>query len=110
MLRIWYATNPANPRPTKNAPDIIGPIGVRALNGFGDQLLDLSKYVTAKTLDTTGIEKNLVDTYIVNGKQIGIPYAVYPSYMYYNKALFKEAGLKEPPHAVGENYTMPNGT
>src|SRR5205823_7533917 len=45
---------------TKNAPDIIGPIGVRALNGFGDQLLDLSKYVTAKTLDTTGIEKNLV--------------------------------------------------
>ena len=95
---------------TKNAPDIIGPIGVRALNGFGDQLLDLSKYVTAKTLDTTGIEKNLVDTYIVNGKQIGIPYAVYPSYMYYNKALFKEAGLKEPPHTVGEKYTMPNGT
>src|SRR6185503_747607 len=64
---------------TRNAPDIIGPIGVRALNGFGDQLLDLSKYVQAKTLDTTGIEKNLVDTYVVNGKQIGIPYAVYPS-------------------------------
>jgi multiple sugar transport system substrate-binding protein len=95
---------------TKNAPDIIGPIGVRALNGFGDQLLDLSKYVQAKTLDTTGIEKNLVDTYVVKGKQIGIPYAVYPSYMYYNKALFKEAGLKEPPHAVGEKYTMPNGS
>jgi multiple sugar transport system substrate-binding protein len=95
---------------TKNAPDIIGPIGVRALNGFGDQLLDLSKYVQNKTLDTTGIEKNLIDTYILNGKQIGIPYAVYPSFMYYNKALFKEAGLKEPPHKVGEKYTMPNGT
>jgi multiple sugar transport system substrate-binding protein len=95
---------------TKNAPDIIGPIGVRALNGFGDQLLDLSKYVQNKTLDTTGIEKNLIDTYILNGKQIGIPYAVYPSFMYYNKALFKEAGLKEPPHKVGEKYTMPNGS
>ena len=95
---------------TRNAPDIIGPIGVRALNGFGDQLLDLSKYVQAKTLDTAGIEKNLVDTYIVNGKQIGIPYAVYPSFMYYNKALFKEAGLKEPPHKVGDKYTMPNGS
>ena len=95
---------------THNAPDIIGPIGVRALNGFGDQLLDLSKYVQAKTLDTTGIEKNLVDTYVVNGKQIGIPYAVYPSYMYYNKALFKEAGLSEPPHKIGEKYMMPNGS
>jgi multiple sugar transport system substrate-binding protein len=95
---------------TKNAPDIIGPIGIRALNGFGDQLLDLSKYVQAKTLDTAGIEKNLVDQYIVQGKQIGIPYAVYPSYVYYNKALFKEAGLKEPPHKVGDKYTMPNGS
>jgi multiple sugar transport system substrate-binding protein len=95
---------------TRNAPDIIGPIGVRALNGFGEQLLDLSKYVQAKTLDTTGIEKNLVDAYIVKGKQIGVPYAVYPSFMYYNKALFKEAGLREPPHKVGEKYTLPNGT
>ena len=95
---------------THNAPDIIGPIGIRALNGFGDQLLDLSKYVQSKTLDTSGIEKNLVDQYVVNGKQIGIPYAVYPSYIYYNKALFREAGLKEPPHKVGDKYTMPNGT
>ncbi len=95
---------------TKNGPDIIGPIGVRALNGFGDQLLDLSKYVQNKTLDTAGIEKNLIDTYIVNGKQIGVPYAVYPSFIYYNKALFKEAGLKEPPHKVGDKYTMPNGS
>jgi multiple sugar transport system substrate-binding protein len=94
---------------TKNGPDIIGPIGIRALNGFGDQLLDLSKYVQSKTLDTTGIEKNLIDQYLVGGKQIGIPYAVYPSYMYYNKALFKEAGLKDPPHKVGDKYTMPNG-
>lgn len=95
---------------TRNAPDIIGPIGIRALNGFGDQLLDLTKYVESKTLDTTGIEKNLIDQYVRSGKQIGIPYAVYPSFMYYNKDLFAEAGLKEPPHKVGEKYTMPDGS
>ena len=95
---------------THNAPDIIGPIGVRALNGFGDQLLDLSSYVSAGTLDTTGVEQNLIDLYKVNGKQIGVPYAVYPSFMYYNKALFKEAGLAEPPHKVGDKYTFPDGT
>lgn len=91
---------------THNAPDIIGPIGVRALNGFGDQLLDLSSYVAAKTLDTTGVEQNLIDLYKVNGKQIGVPYAVYPSFIYYNKALFKEAGVNEPPHKVGDQYTV----
>ncbi|MBI3752318.1 MAG: hypothetical protein HY263_11760 [Chloroflexi bacterium] len=95
---------------THNAPDIIGPIGVRALNGFGDQLLDLSKYVADKTLDTTGVEQNLIDLYKVDGKQIGVPYAVYPSYIYYNKALFKEAGVAEPPHKVGDQYTFPDGT
>jgi multiple sugar transport system substrate-binding protein len=91
---------------THNAPDIIGPIGVRALNGFGDQLLDLAKYVSDKTIDTTGVEPNLIDLYNVDGKQIGVPYAVYPSYLYYNKALFKEAGVNEPPHKVGDKYTV----
>lgn len=91
---------------THNGPDIIGPIGVRALNGFGNQLLDLSSYVKAGTLDTTGVEQNLIDLYNLNGKQIGVPYAVYPSFMYYNKALFKEAGVSEPPHKVGDQYTV----
>jgi multiple sugar transport system substrate-binding protein len=95
---------------THNGPDIIGPIGVRALNGFGDQLLDLKPYLAKGTLDTTGVEQNLIDLYNVNGKQIGVPYAVYPSYIYYNKAAFKEAKLAEPPHKVGDKYTLPDGT
>jgi multiple sugar transport system substrate-binding protein len=95
---------------THNAPDIIGPIGVRALNSFGDQLLDLASYVAGGTLDTTGVEQNLIDLYNVGGKQIGVPYAVYPSFIYYNKAAFKEADLAEPPHKVGEKYAMPDGS
>jgi multiple sugar transport system substrate-binding protein len=95
---------------THNAPDIIGPIGVRALNGFGDQLLDLAPYVASGKLDTTGVEQNLIDLYNVGDKQIGVPYAVYPSFIYYNKAAFKEAELAEPPHKVGEKYTLPDGS
>jgi multiple sugar transport system substrate-binding protein len=89
---------------TGNAPDIIGPIGIRALQSFGDQLLDLSGYIQSNNVDLSGIPKGLVDAYNVNGKQIGIPMAVYPSFIYYNKKLFKEAKLPEPPHKVGEKY------
>ena len=87
---------------TGNAPDIIGPIGVRALQSFGDQLLDLNSYITPD--DLAEIPQGLIDVYNVDGKQLGIPMAVYPSFIYYNKALFKEAGVAEPPHKVGEQY------
>ena len=35
---------------------------------------------------------------------LGIPMAVYSSFIYYNKDLFDEADLPYPPHAVGEKY------
>jgi multiple sugar transport system substrate-binding protein len=85
-----------------DAPDIIGPIGIRALQSFGDQLLDLTPYIA--DVDLSEIEPGLVDAYKVDGKQIGIPMAVYPSFIYYNKSLFDEAELAYPPHAVGEQY------
>jgi multiple sugar transport system substrate-binding protein len=85
-----------------DAPDIIGPIGIRALQSFGDQLLDLTPYIG--DVDLSEIEPGLVDAYKVDGKQIGIPMAVYPSFIYYNKSLFDEADLAYPPHDVGEQY------
>ncbi len=89
---------------TGNAPDIIGPIGIRALQSFGDQLLDLSSYITSSGVDLSEIPATLLDVYKVDGKQIGIPMAVYPSFIYYNKALFDEADLPYPPHKIGEQY------
>ena len=85
-------------------PDIIGPIGIRALQSFGDQLLDLSTYIDSSGVDLSGIDPALIDVYNVDGKQIGIPSAVYPSFFYYNKSLFDEAELPYPPHEVGEQY------
>jgi multiple sugar transport system substrate-binding protein len=89
---------------TGNAPDIIGPIGIRALQSFGDQLLDLSSYIQSSGADLSEIPQGLIDVYNVDGKQIGIPMAVYPSFIYYNKKLFDEAGLAYPPHKEGELY------
>jgi len=85
-------------------PDIIGPIGIRALQSFGDQLLDLSQYIDSSGVDLSEIDPALMDAYNVGGKQIGIPMAVYPSFIYYNKSLFDDAQLPYPPHEVGEQY------
>lgn len=89
---------------TGNAPDVIGPIGIRALQSFGDQLLDLNPFIQKTGLDLSEIPQDLQDVYKLGDKRIGIPMAVYPSFFYYNKKLFKEAGLPEPPHKIGEKY------
>ncbi len=87
-----------------DSPDIIGPIGIRGLQSFGDQLLDIGPFITSSGVDLSEIDPALVEVYNVNGKQIGIPMAVYSSFFYYNKSLFEEAGLAEPPHEVGAQY------
>ena len=87
-----------------DAPDIIGPIGIRGLQSFGDQLLDIGPYIESSGVDLSEIDQALIDVYNVDGKQIGIPMAVYPSFFYYNKTLFDEAELAYPPHEVGEQY------
>jgi multiple sugar transport system substrate-binding protein len=87
-----------------DSPDIIGPIGIRGLQSFGDQLLDIGPFIESSGVDLSGIDPSLIDVYNVNGKQIGIPMAVYSSFIYYNKDLFDEAELPYPPHALGEQY------
>jgi multiple sugar transport system substrate-binding protein len=87
-----------------DAPDIIGPVGIRGLQSFGDQLLDIGPFIESSSVDLSDIPQALIDVYNVDGVQIGIPMAVYPSFIYYNKSLFDEAGLPYPPHEVGEQY------
>jgi multiple sugar transport system substrate-binding protein len=87
-----------------DAPDIIGPIGIRGLQSFGDQLLDLAPYITSSGVDLSEIDQSLIDVYNVDGKQIGIPMAVYSSFIYFNKDLFDEAELAYPPQAVDAQY------
>lgn len=90
-----------------NAPDIIGPVGVEGLNLFADQLLDLKPLIASTGYQSTGVDQSLVDFFNSlgqNGATVGLPFAVYPSFIFYNKDLFDEAGLPTPPTKVGDLY------
>ena len=88
-----------------NPPDIIGPVGFRGFYSYGDQLLDLQPFIEKTNYDLSDIDPAILAAYKEGfGGQVGIPFAIYPSFLYYNKDLFKEAGVPEPPHKVGEQY------
>ena len=108
-LEIVDNTQAANILKTEVAagttPDIIGPVGVEGLNLFRDQLLDLAPLIASTGFKFTGDPK-LVDFFKLgnNGATIGVPFAIYPSFIFYNKKLFNEAKLPYPPSKVGDLY------
>jgi len=94
-----------------NGPDIVGPVGVGGANAFHGQWLDLQPLIDKNKFDMSVYPESTVSLYNVGGEgQVGIPYAIYPSVLFYKAGLFKEAGLNEPPHDWNAQYTMPDGT
>jgi multiple sugar transport system substrate-binding protein len=51
-----------------------------------------------------------VDFFKQDGAQIGVPFDLYPSMLWYKRDFFDEAGLEEPPHQFGAKYKMPDGS
>ena len=94
-----------------NGPDLVGPLGIGGANAFHNQWLDLQPLIDKTGFDMSQFPPSTVDLYKVGGEgQVGIPYAIYPSVLFYKSSLFKEAGLAEPPHTWNSDYTMPDGT
>ncbi len=94
-----------------NPPDIVGPVGVSGSNTFQGLYLDLAPYIQKTNYDLSQFDDSAVDFYKEPGQgQVGLPFGAYPSFLYYNKDLFDQAGLAYPPHKVGEKYKMPDGT
>ena len=92
-------------------PDIVGPVGIGGGNAFPNVWLDLTDEIEANNYDLSQFPQNLVDIYqLPEEGQTGIPFAIYPSALFYKKDLFEEAGLNEPPHTYGDPYVMPDGT
>jgi multiple sugar transport system substrate-binding protein len=88
-----------------NAPDIIGPVGVRGRNGFSGVFLDLAPEIAKFNYDTTKFPAALVDFFKQGGDgQVGLPYLIYPAYMFYNKDIFAQFGLPDLPKKVGEQW------
>lgn len=80
-----------------NGPDLIGPIdwpGIAALHG---NWLDLETYIVADPTLVKGIDPVLLNTYKTSEGLVALPFAVYPSAIFYNKLLFDKAGLAYPP-------------
>jgi multiple sugar transport system substrate-binding protein len=97
---------------SNNAPDLIGPVGIKGRAGFAGEFIDMTPLIAKAGYDMTKYPQSLVDTMKdgQTGALLGIPYAVYPSYIFVNKDLFAEAGLNLPPQKVGDKYKMPDGT
>jgi multiple sugar transport system substrate-binding protein len=93
-----------------NAPDIVGPVGIRGRSDFPGAWRDLSDLVAATNYDLSDFDPALVEFYKIEGQgQIGLPFGVFPSYITYNKALFDEAGAAYPPARYGDPYVTADG-
>lgn len=93
-----------------NAPDIIGPVGVRGRSFLPNLFLDLTDLIEETGYDLSDYDPALVDFYNIEGEgQIGLPFAIFPSFLIYNVDLFDEAGIPYPPSEYGEPYVDWNG-
>jgi len=93
-----------------NAPDIVGPVGIRGRDSFKGTWLDLGPLVEKTKYDLSQFDSSMVDFYRDPAEGlVGLPFAIYPSYLYVNKELFEEAGLPLPPKNYGEPYVDENG-
>ena len=92
-------------------PDIVGPVGIGGAEAFHGQWLDLQPYIESSNFDMSQFPQATVDLYNAGGEgQVGIPYAVYPSVLFYKADMFREAGLADPPTEWNSDYTMPDGS
>jgi multiple sugar transport system substrate-binding protein len=93
-----------------NAPCIVGPVGIRGRDSFKGAWLDLQPLIEKYNYDLSDFDPNLIQFYQVKEEgQLGIPFAIFPSFVLYNKDLFDEAGLPYPPAKHGAPYVDENG-
>jgi len=93
-----------------NGPDIVGPVGYAGSNAFSGQWLDLTPLVESTGYDVSQFPAELTALYQTPEGLLGLPFAVFPSFIYYNKDIFDEAGVAYPPHEYGAPYAGLDGT
>lgn len=91
-------------------PDVIGPVGWSGSNAFYGQWLDMTDVIASSGYDTTQFSDVLVSFYQTEEGQVGLPFAVFPAAVFYQKPMFDEIGLNYPPASYGEPYVWPDGT
>jgi multiple sugar transport system substrate-binding protein len=89
-----------------NGPDVIGPVGWNGSATLYGQWADLKAEIAAIPEVTKEFDPALIKSYESSEGQIGLPFAVYPSAIFFNTALFDEAGLDYPPAKYGDKYKL----
>jgi multiple sugar transport system substrate-binding protein len=93
-----------------NPPDIIGPVGRDGANSFAGRYLALDDLIASTGLDLGRWPEGTVENFREpDGKLYGLPFASFPSFVYFNKDLFDEAGLPYPPQEYGPDGTAVYG-
>ena len=87
-----------------NPPDIVGPVGFGGANAFSGHWLDLTPEIQKTGFDLSQFESSTIDFFKVGDHQEGLPFAIYPSELYYQRDAFAEIGINEPPHKYGDKY------
>jgi multiple sugar transport system substrate-binding protein len=87
-----------------NAPDIVGPVGIKGRDSFRGAWLDLQPLVDKNNYDLSDFDPAMVEFYKVGDELLGLPFAVFPSFVLVNLDLFDEAGLDYPPQEYGAAY------
>jgi multiple sugar transport system substrate-binding protein len=93
-----------------NAPDIVGPVGRDASNEYAGLYLDLEPLIESTGVETSQWAEAAIDNQReADGTLVGLPFASFPSGIFYNRDLFDEAGLPYPPQEYGPDGTAVYG-
>ena len=85
--------------------DIVGPMPVEARAQYAGYWRGLNDEIDKNGTDLNVYPPVLLKTFLgAAGQYIGLPYDEYPAFIFYNKDLFKAAGLPDLPTQVGEKY------
>ena len=93
-----------------NAIDIVGPVGTAGRSAFPGAFLDLEPLIESTGYDISDIDPAFLEFYKEEGALVGLPFAIFPEAIFYNRDLFDAAGLNYPPQTYGQNYIWPDGT
>jgi multiple sugar transport system substrate-binding protein len=86
-------------------PDIIGPVGIQVRAEYPSYWLSLNDLIAKNHTDLSAYPAALLKTFKNSaGQYDGLPYDQYPAFIFYNKDLFKVAGLPDLPTQVGQKY------
>ncbi len=92
-----------------NSIDIVGPVGTAGRAAFPGAFLDLDPLIETTGYDTSGIDPAFFEFYKEEGGLVGLPFAIFPEAVFYNKTLFDAAGLAYPPQQYGAPYVWTDG-